>query len=80
MLKVIRSYLPILVGIAVAVASLALTHGANAAQEIRKMETIVVTAKRLPRQHKVVKMETIVVTANREKPVKRLAAQALASR
>ena len=37
-------------------------------QEVRKMETIVVTAKRLPpEQTKVVKMETIVVTAQREK-------------
>ncbi len=37
-------------------------------QEVRKMETIVVTAKRLPQDQKVVKMETIVVTAQREKP------------
>jgi hypothetical protein len=37
-------------------------------QEIRKMETIVVTAKRLPPEQKVVKMETIVVTAQRERP------------
>ena len=37
-------------------------------QEVRKMETIVVTAKRLPPEQKVVKMETIVVTAQREKP------------
>lgn len=36
-------------------------------QEVRKMETIVVTAKRLPPEQKVVKMETIVVTAQREK-------------
>ena len=36
-------------------------------QEVRKMETIVVTAKRLPPEQKVVKMETIVVTAKREK-------------
>jgi outer membrane cobalamin receptor len=36
-------------------------------QEVRKMETIVVTAKRLPQEQKVVKMETIVVTAQREK-------------
>ena len=34
-------------------------------QEVRKMETIVVTAKRLPPEQKVVKMETIVVTAQR---------------
>jgi hypothetical protein len=37
-------------------------------QEVRKMETIVVTAKRLPPEQKVVKMETIVVTAQRDKP------------
>jgi hypothetical protein len=38
-------------------------------QEVRKMGTIVVTAKRPPAQEqKVVKMETIVVTAQREKP------------
>ena len=37
-------------------------------QEVRKMETIVVTAKRPAAQPKVVKMETIVVTAQREKP------------
>ena len=37
-------------------------------QEVRKMETIVVTAKRLPSEQKVVKMETIVVTAQRDKP------------
>jgi hypothetical protein len=37
-------------------------------QEVRKMETIVVTAKRLPPDQKVVKMETITVTASREKP------------
>lgn len=36
-------------------------------QEVRKMETIVVTAKR-PAPDKVVKMETIVVTASRDKP------------
>jgi hypothetical protein len=36
-------------------------------QEVRKMETIVVTAKRLPPEQKVVRMETIVVTAQREK-------------
>ena len=34
-------------------------------QEVRKMETIYVTAKR---PEKVVKMETIVVTASRDKP------------
>ena len=37
-------------------------------QEVRKMETIVVTAKRPQPEPKVVKMETIVVTAQREKP------------
>ena len=37
-------------------------------QEVRKMETIVVTAKRLPPEQKVVKMETLVVTAQRDKP------------
>jgi hypothetical protein len=37
-------------------------------QEVRKMETIVVTAKRLPPEPKVVKMETIVVTAQRDRP------------
>lgn len=36
-------------------------------QEVRKMETIYVTAKR-PSPEKVVKMETIVVTAARDKP------------
>jgi hypothetical protein len=37
-------------------------------QEVRKMETIVVTAKREPQPQKVVKMETIVVSAQRDKP------------
>jgi len=38
-------------------------------QEVRKMGTIEVTAKRLPPdQAKVVKMETITVTAQRDKP------------
>lgn len=37
-------------------------------QEVRKMETIVVTAKRQQPDPKVVKMETITVTAQREKP------------
>jgi hypothetical protein len=37
-------------------------------QEVRKMGTIVVEAKRLPPEPKVVKMENIVVTAKREKP------------
>ena len=36
-------------------------------QEVRKMETIVVTAKRLPPQDQVVKMGQIQVTAKREK-------------
>jgi hypothetical protein len=36
-------------------------------QEVRKMGTIVVEAKRLPPEQKVVKMETIVVTAKRER-------------
>jgi len=36
-------------------------------QEVRTKETIVVTAKRLPPEQKVVKMETIVVTAQRDK-------------
>ncbi len=37
-------------------------------QEVRKMGTIGVTAKRPAAEPKVVKMETIVVTAQREKP------------
>ena len=37
-------------------------------QEVRKMETIVVTAKRPQAEQKVVKMDTIVVTAQRDKP------------
>ena len=37
-------------------------------QEVRKMGTIVVTAKREQPEQKVVKMETIVVTAKREQP------------
>ena len=38
-------------------------------QEVKKMGTIVVEAKRLPAdQQQVVKMETIVVTASRDKP------------
>jgi hypothetical protein len=36
-------------------------------QEVRKLDTITVTAKRLPPEQKVVKMEPIVVTAKREK-------------
>ena len=42
--------------------------GVSGGQEVRKMETIVVTAKRLPPEQKVVKMETITVSASREKP------------
>ena len=42
--------------------------GVSGGQEVRKMETIVVTAKRLPPEPKVVKMETITVTASRDKP------------
>jgi len=42
--------------------------GVSGGQEVRKMETIVVTAKRLPPEPKVVKMETITVTASRERP------------
>jgi outer membrane cobalamin receptor len=37
-------------------------------QELRKMETIVVTAKRESQPQKVVKMETIVVSAQRDRP------------
>ena len=36
-------------------------------QEVRKLEPITVSAKRLPPEQKVVKMEPIVVTAKREK-------------
>ena len=42
--------------------------GVSGGQEVRKMETIVVTAKRLPPEPHVVKMETITVVAQREKP------------
>ncbi len=42
--------------------------GVAGGQEVRKMGTIVVEAKRLPAEPKVVKMETITVVANREKP------------
>jgi hypothetical protein len=42
--------------------------GVAGGQEVRKMETIVVTAKRLPPEPKIVKMETITVTASRDKP------------
>lgn len=37
-------------------------------QEVKKMGTIVVEAKRLPADPQVVKMETIVVTASRDRP------------
>ena len=37
-------------------------------QEVRKMETIVITGQRPKPADKVVKMETIVVTAQRDKP------------
>ena len=42
--------------------------GVAGGQEVKKMGTIVVEAKRLPTDPKVVKMETITVVANREKP------------
>jgi hypothetical protein len=42
--------------------------GVSGGQEVKKMGTIVVEAKRLPPESQVVKMETIVVTASREKP------------
>jgi hypothetical protein len=42
--------------------------GVAGGQEVKKMGTIVVEAKRLPPEQKVVKMETITVTASREKP------------
>ena len=42
--------------------------GVAGGQEVRKMGTIVVEAKRLPPEPKVVKMETITVTASRDKP------------
>ena len=42
--------------------------GVSGGQEVRKMGTIVVEAKRLPPEPKVVKMETITVVAQREKP------------
>ncbi|MEO7741633.1 MAG: hypothetical protein ABIR98_01675 [Usitatibacter sp.] len=42
--------------------------GVAGGQEVKKMGTIVVEAKRLPPDAQVVKMETIVVTASREKP------------
>ena len=42
--------------------------GVAGGQEVRKMGTIVVTAKREQPNDKVVKMDTIVVTAQRERP------------
>ena len=43
-------------------------EGVAGGQEVKKMGTIVVEAKRLPPEPKVVKMETITVAAQREKP------------
>ena len=43
-------------------------EGVSGGQEVKKMGTIVVEAKRLPADPKVVKMETITVTASRDKP------------
>lgn len=43
-------------------------EGVAGGQEVRKMGTIVVEAKRLPPEPKVVKMETITVSASRDKP------------
>lgn len=42
--------------------------GVAGGQEVRKMGTIVVEAKRMPAEPKLVKMETITVVAQREKP------------
>ena len=42
--------------------------GIAGGQEVKKMGTIVVEAKRLPPEPKVVKMETITVVASRDKP------------
>ena len=42
--------------------------GVAGGQEVKKMGTIVLEAKRLPPEQKIVKMETITVTASREKP------------
>ena len=42
--------------------------GVAGGQEVKKMGTIVVEAKRLPPEQQVVKMETITVTASRDKP------------
>ena len=43
-------------------------EGVAGGQEVKKMGTIVVEAKRLPQEPKIVKMETITVTASRDKP------------
>ena len=43
-------------------------EGVAGGQEVKKMGTIVVEAKRLPAEPKIVKMETITVTASRDKP------------
>ena len=43
-------------------------EGVAGGQEVKKMGTIVVEAKRLPPEAQVVKMETITVTASRERP------------
>ena len=43
-------------------------EGVAGGQEVKKMGTIVVEAKRLPPEPKVVKMETITVAAQRERP------------
>ncbi len=43
-------------------------EGVAGGQEVKKMGTIVVNAKRLPPEPKVVKMETITVVASRDKP------------
>ena len=43
-------------------------EGVAGGQEVKKMGTIVVEAKRLPPEPQVVKMETITVVATRDKP------------
>ena len=43
-------------------------EGVAGGQEVKKMGTIVVEARRLPAEPKIVKMETITVTASRDKP------------
>ena len=42
--------------------------GVSGGQEVKKMGTIVVEAKRIKPEQQVVKMDTIVVTASRDKP------------